>query len=249
MPTPRNPVRPGSVSLAGAVAEQVATAGTRPPAVRAATRWTATTPGLRVAGRCPAEIAATGRSAGPAGQDRILADLLAQEAGDGWAELTVLAVLAPRLDWAVGWWRRAGVPAADLADLEADLIGTCWARVRAAMASGGQGPDRPGLALVDRARAETRDRRARQRRQTARQVPTATLPDRPTVTGGETGIGLLSAVTAAAVTAGTLGMGPARALWLTRVAGYTTAETALLTGTSPGVVRVQRARAVRRLAG
>ena len=206
-------------------------------------RWAAAEPVLaRFAS--PAEVAAVCRAGAPADQDVLLSALLGVGAGDEWAQLTVLAGLADRLGWVVAGWARAGMPAAELADAEAELEAACWT----AIVGCGQGPPptRPGLALVDAAWAEVRSARRRQRRHDAQLCP---LPESlPVATAGRPGLELLASAVVEAVIEDALPLRQARALYLTRVAGLSTADASELLGCGPAVVRVLRCRAAQRLA-
>jgi DNA-directed RNA polymerase specialized sigma24 family protein len=215
---------------------------------RAASRWAVTEPAL--AGyESPAGVARAVRAATPQLQDRVVGALLRVGEGDEWAELTVLAVLAPRVAWAVRAWVAGGVSGSDVADLEADLVSECWTLIRDLM-GGPVPPDRPGLTLVGRSRTTVRDRRDTARRRTARDV----FVDAAAETGGpaaegdnRSGIEVLADRIVDAHCAMRLTLGPARALYLTRVAGLSTAETAALLATDPGSVRALRSRATRQL--
>lgn len=233
------------------IADHVAVAGTCRPARLAAARWSTTTPAL--AGLCsPAGIAAAGRAAGPDGQDRILAALLAQAAGDEWAELTVMAVLAPRIGWVVASWVRAGMTAAAVEWWEAELTVAVWTAVRAVMADPAGPPlDRPGLDLVDTARATVRIGQRRQRRRSARHTdrPDDLSEGAPTAGDVRPAAVVLGGALVDAYRAGQVGLAPARALWMTRVAGYPTDRAAELLGTSPATVRAWRSRAATWLTG
>ena len=238
-------------SVVSAVIDHVAVFGDRPGPTAIARRWKARTPGLTSVGASPAEIAAAARAASPERQDRIVGGLLAQPAGDEWAELTVLAAVAPHLRRVVARWARAGVTGTDLVDLEAELVTACWTYIRALMADGGDcpPPDRAALAVVDRAWQKTRDRRVRDRRRNAAYVLTSPQDleefDRDANNGPGGMFAALDQV--AAVAARSSSLAPARALWLTSIAGYSTAEAAAVLHTTAGVVRVWRARAASRL--
>jgi hypothetical protein len=173
--------------------------------------------------------------------------LLRVGAGDGWVELTVLAMVAPRLGWVVSRWAAAGVPSWDLADLEADLVAECLALIRSVMRGPGPVPDRPGLVLVDRAWTVVRDRRVTARRRASRTVAITGSHDRGWAGDRRTGVDLLAAAITDARTAGAVGAGPGRVLFLTRAVGLTTTEAAAQVGTDPGSVRALRSRATRQL--
>jgi hypothetical protein len=227
----------------GVVVDHVASVGAGRRAGRASRRWAQTEPAL--AGfSSPAEVAAACRSARGAEQDRLLAGLLRVGPGDEWAPLTVLAGLSGRLGWVVAGWARAGMAAVDLFDAEAELVACCWAAISSWE---GPPPGCPGLALVDRAWQEVRVVRRRQRRRDSRLCPLP--PDVPAVAAVERStLEVLAGQVTDAVVGDRLALRPAQAVYLTRVAGLSTVDAGALLGCSPGVVRVIRARAERRLA-
>jgi hypothetical protein len=227
-----------------AVVDHVASAGVGRRARRAAVRWASAEPALARFGS-PAEVAAACRAARGGDQDRLLVALLRVAEGDEWAQLTVLAGVAGRLGWVVAGWARAGLPPWELADAEAELVARCWA----AIAACGQGPPpcRPGLVLVDAAWEQVRAGRQRQRRYGARCCPMPT--DLPAVTdAGLPVLDRLAVRVTEAVLDDRLSLRQARAVYLTRVAGLSTLEAGELLGCGPGVLRVMRSRAERRLA-
>jgi DNA-directed RNA polymerase specialized sigma24 family protein len=233
--------------LIDAITAHVDRHGSRPPARRATRRWGALDP-IFFAYTSPAEVAWAGRTGGPKLQDRLLGSLL--RVGDGdWAELTALAILAPRLAWVVRGWAHHGVTPADLADLEADLVAECWSQIRQAMTDGDPDPDRAGLVLVDRARSTVRNRRTTERRRAQRHTTELAQNDQAAGRAGDPrpGLSLLAGAISEAHRAGRLGEAPARALFLTRVVGLSTDEAAQQLGTGPGAIRVLRSRAALRL--
>jgi DNA-directed RNA polymerase specialized sigma24 family protein len=233
--------RPSALS---AVVDHVASVGASRAARRAGRRWSEADEVLAGYGS-PAEVADACRAARGADQDRLLAALLRVCSGDEWAQLTVLAGLAERLRWVVTGWARAGLPPWELADAEAELVARCWT----AIAACGQGPPpgRPGLALVDVAWQSVRVSRQRQRRQDALLCP---LPaDLPEVAhGGRPTLEVLAGQVTEAVVEDRLALRPAQAVYLTRVSGLSTVEAGRLLGCRPGVLRMVRSRAERRLA-
>jgi hypothetical protein len=226
------------------VVDHVAGVGSGRAARLCAARWGHVQPVLAGLGS-PAAVAGACRAARGADQDGLVSALLAVAAGDEWAQLTILAGLADRLGWVVSGWARGGMPAAVLADAEAELVGACWAAI--ATFAGGPPPGRPGLVLVDRAWETVRTGRRRQRRLEDRlvslpvEVPAAAAGPRPALE-------VLAGVITDAVSTGRLSVPAARAVYLTRVAGLPTAEAADLLGCGPGVLRAVRSRAERRLA-
>jgi len=191
-------------------------------------------------------VAAACRAATGADQDRLLSALLRVAAGDEWAQLTVLAGLADRLGWVVARWAAAGMPPATLADAEAELVAECWAAIAAC--TGARPPDRPGLVLVDRAWETVRAGRRRDRRRHDRCCP---LPVETTAAASSPGrpvLEVLAGQVTDAVVDRRLNIPSARAVYLTRVSGLSTAEAGLVLGCAPGVLRAVRSRAGRRLA-
>jgi hypothetical protein len=233
-------------ALIKSIVDHVAVAGSRPVAIRAFRAWRQVDPSLGSWGESPAELAAAARRASPADRDSILSALLAEAAEDEWAQLTTLAILAPRLSWIVGSWARHPGARSELADLEAELLAECLQAI--ANPTSGPPPGRPGLALVDRAWSRVRDRRARERRRGA-QVEPVSADHQPSIPSGDRRPGqvvLASAVTDA-FTNGHITLGAARALYLTRVAGLSTRAAAAAMDTDRDSVRALRSRAARRL--
>jgi hypothetical protein len=228
------------------VVDHVAGVGSGRPARLCWARWARAEAVLAGFGN-PAAVAAGCRAARGADQDVLVSALLAVAAGDEWAQLTILAGLADRLGWVVSGWARGGMPAAVLADAEAELVGACWAAI--ASLAGGPPPGRPGLVLVDRAWETVRTGRRRQRRLEDRLVswPVAVAAAAAAV-GPRPALEVLAGVITDAVSTGRLSVPAARAVYLTRVAGLPTAEAADLLGCGPGVLRAVRSRAERRLA-
>jgi DNA-directed RNA polymerase specialized sigma24 family protein len=103
------------------------------------------------------------------------------------------------------------------------------------------------LVLPDRARLAVRNRRVTEIRRAGR-----TSIDEPPDVGSpgdpRSSAGLLATAIFDATKAGALGPGTARAVFLTRVVGYTPTEVATRMGTSPGTVRALRSRGAQRLA-
>ncbi len=171
-------------------------------------------------------------------------------AGDELAQLTVVAGVADRLNTVVAGWRRAGVPFLDLVVMEADLVAECWsaaARLADTIAAGGSLPPRVGWWLVDAAREAVRVPRRKERRAAARQ---AFLPDSTpaAVLDPRTGADRLALELAEAIRQGRVSLAAVRPVFLTRVAGFDTTETARRLGCTPAVVRAIRSRTERRLA-
>ena len=241
--------------------DHVASAGARPPAVAAGTAWRDGDRRFEVWGASPAAVAETARTATRAEREVIVAALLRHAStGDEWAQLTVVAALAPRLSWIVACWARHPDARRDLDDMEAELLAECWA----ATTDPGRLPPgpRPGLAIVDRAWGRVRDRRTRNRRTEALLEPlhpdTTPRTARGTTprTTRDTAGGVAATVPALevlagevnqAVTSGILSLRSARALYLTRVSGLSTADAAAVMGIDPATVRALRSRAARRL--
>lgn len=230
--------------LIDSVVAHVETAGASTAGKRTAKQWTTHDPDL-AAFSSPADVVGFCRQAAPRDKDRILRALLRIAPDDEWAQLTVLAVLAPRLRWVVsGWARRPGCRS-ELADLEAELVAGCLAIITTPQP--GPPPLRPGLAVVDRAWVKVRDRRARDRRRAEHEAPPP--EQRPLVASDSTpGPVLLAGRLNTAVAAGEVTPKEAQSIYLTRVTGLSTSEAAKALGTTPGVIRVLRCRAAERLA-
>jgi hypothetical protein len=224
------------------VVDHVAGVGSGRAARACSARWAHTQPVLAGHGS-PAAVAGACRAARGADQDVLVSALLAVAAGDEWAQLTILAGLADRLGWVVSGWARGAMPAAVLADAEAELVGACWSAI--ATFAGGPPPGRPGLVLVDRAWETVRAGRRRQRRLEDRLV---SWPVEVPAAGPRPALEVLATAITDAVGTGRLSVEAARAVYLTRVAGLPTAEAADLVGCGPGVLRAVRSRAERRLA-
>lgn len=234
-------------SLISSVSSYVEAAGRRPPALRAYARWCASDPRLSPYRSLPDAVRAC-REACPEHQDDLLASLLAVAPGGPLAQLGTVAALSRHLGSAVSSWRRAGASPPDLAVLQADLVSECWAVVAGLAEAARNGrplPPRLALAIVDRARAAVRNPRRRELRARARQAP---FP-----ASREAG-GLARPVAEAlaleirdAVRAGRISAKAAAPVFLTRVAGYSTAEVARALGKGRDVVRAERSRAERAL--
>lgn len=222
-----------------AVIDHVRAVGATSVGRRAVSGWGAAEPVLAGYGDA-AGLAAHVAAASPADRDGLLAALLRVADGDELAQLVVVAALAGRLRRVVAGWARAGVPAGELAELEAGVVAECWVAVAAAaraVGGGGPLPPRPGLGLVDRAHEAVRVERRRQRRHAARHVPLD--PDGPAALGdpgGRACLELLAAAVLDAVRVGRLSVPAARLVFATRVAGWSVEETAAVMGcSSPGV--------------
>ena len=244
---------PTTTSLSARIAAHVDSFGSRPSAVRAAARWSTVCPALADY-RSPAGVAAGARTAGPEVRDRLVAGLLGLDAGDEWAGLTVVAVVAPAIASIAGRWRRAGLPALTVRRLEADLTVETWAAVHQVMAGrqplprrSGQ-PGRVGWRLVDtaagRVRAAERTEARRRDRSAARGADlTASVDD-----GGRPGRLLLAEAIVADTIAGRVTRSQAVAVWGMRVSGLTSTEVAATVGSTPAAVRMAACRAGRSLA-
>lgn len=225
-----------------AVIDHVRAVGATSAGRRAVCRWGAAEPVLAGHGDA-AGLAAQVAAASPADRDGLLAALLRVADGDELAQLVVVAALAGRLRRVVAGWARAGVPAGELAELEAGVVAECWVAVAAAAraaSGGGPLPPRPGLGLVDRAHEAVRVDRRRHRRRAARHVPLD--PDDPAANtgsgdpGGRACLELLAAAVLDAVHTGRLSLPAAQLVFVTRVAGWSVEETAAVMGcSSPGV--------------
>ena len=223
--------------------------GRRLAGLQAFARWSASDPRLARYRSLP-EVVRACRDGSPELQDALLGALLGAAAGDPLAKLAAVAALSRRLAGAVSAWRRAGASSSDLAVLEADLVSECWAAVSALAASAAAGeplPPRAALAVVDRARGAVRGPRRRELRAAGRQVSLGgQLPQLAHEDQAPPAEELARQI-GAAVRAGHLSAPAARPVFLTRVAGYSTAEAAESLGHSPAVLRALRSRAERAL--
>jgi DNA-directed RNA polymerase specialized sigma24 family protein len=198
----------------------------------------------------PGGMAAEIRGARGAEQDRLVLEALAVESADGRAELTVLAGLSERLGGVVAGWRRAGVTAAEVEVMAADLVSSAWIVVDALARDvrvGAVVPARLAWHVVDEAREQVRVPRRRERRAAAASVPFDAVVGWAAGTeahGGER----LTGVLVDAVREGRLSRGAAASVFMTRVAGWKVAETAQRLGCAEVSVRVARMRAERHLA-
>ena len=164
--------------------------------------------------------------------------------GDGLMTQVGLAVVAPGLARVLRRWARCGVDPVDLADLESDLVTEALAVLRAGPPSG---PVASGW-VVDRAWDRTRKRRRRDR---ARQASHRPLDDTVVAAApaeGERAVVVAAGVVVDAFRAGRLGLGSARVLWLTGVAGCSCREAAARLGVAATAVRQRRSRALRSVA-
>ena len=212
-------------------------------------RWAAAEPVLS-GWECLEQMVVAARAAQPGVQDVLVGALLEVGAGDGLAQLAVVAVLSRGLGSVVAGWSRAGVPPGQLEEMEADLVSGCWlaaADLAGRVAAGEPVPARVGLRLLDRARQPVRAERRRQLRTALRLVPLSSAgqvaagQDRPVDVA-------LAGEIAGAVRARRITAAEAAPVFLTRVAGFDVAETARRLGTTPGSVRAGRSRTERRLA-
>jgi len=236
-------------SLVSAVASYVDQTGRRLSGLQAFARWSASEPSLAHFRSVP-EVVRACRDGSPEVQDALLGALLSVAAEDTLANLAMIAALSRHLGRAVAAWRRGGAPVSDIAVMEADLVSECWATVASlavAVAGGEPVPAKLAFAIVDRARAAVRTPRRRELRAAKRQVrlesylPCLAREDKaPPVEELATEI-------VAAVRTGRLSASAARPVFLTRVAGYSTAEAAESLGQSPAVLRALRSRAERAL--
>jgi DNA-directed RNA polymerase specialized sigma24 family protein len=204
---------------------------------RIAARWAAASPAL--AGYASAGEVIRAGWANPDLATTLLAELTVIGAGDSVAVQAALAILTPRLVSVVARWARAGVPAGDLEDMEADLLAETVAALRAR-------PDpQPPAVVVDLAWAKARNTRRRHRRATDRQVALDAAAAAPVTP--------VAGVTAATVVidafrSGRLSLPAAQALWATGVAGWSGAEASARLGCQPAALRARRSRAIRALA-
>ena len=241
------PAMAAPISLISSVSAYVEAAGRRSSALQAYARWSASEPCLSRY-RCLPDAVGACRSATPEDQDAVLCSLLAVATTEPLAQLAVIAALSRRLGSALSSWRRSGASPSDLQVLQADLVSECWATVAelAARLSAGEAlPARLAVVIVDRARAAVRAPRRRELRARARQGPlgaalTAATVARPAAEA-------LALEIRDAVRAGRISAKAAAPVFLTRVAGYSTAEAARALGRAPAVLRAQRSRAERAL--
>lgn len=195
------------------------------------------------------EAAAAARALHPGEQDRVIAALIRHGGTEPLGQLTVVSVLGRALGSVVAGWARAGIPPAEVTEMEADLVAGCWeavAELAGQVTAGGPIPARVGLRLVDRARESVRGPRRRVRRAQAHQQPLDATTARVAVPG-RSGCEALSVEISRAVRAGRLRHAEAAPLFLTRVVGFDVAEAARRLGCSAGVLRAVRSRAERRL--
>lgn len=159
---------------------------------------------------------------------------LAHRHEDPVATMAALAGLAPRLNTIVGRWRRAGMPAQDLIDAEADLVAEALHVLR-------HHPDLPSDLVVRSAWHRTHGRRRTERSRSARiraldagTTPSSEMEAHPLA-------GIIGCLSAAMSTA-TLRRDEASAIWAD-VCGWTPSEAASLTGWSGQTWRARRLRA------
>jgi len=236
-----------SGSLISAVSSYVDHTGRRLTGLKSIARWSTFEPALARFASLP-ELVRACREGSPEVQDNLLGALVAISVEDPLAALAVVAALSRRLGAVAVAWRRGGASASDLAVLEADLVSECWAAVVALasrVAVGQPVPPKVALVIVDRARAAVRSPRLRELRSARRQVGfeghIASLAGDDTAPAADE----LAKQIGAAVRAGRLSAAAARPVFLTRVAGYSTAAAARQLGYSPAVVRALRSRAER----
>lgn len=213
---------------------------------RACARWGSADPSL--AGfRRPAEVAAAIRCGQPSVQDDLVARLLAVGARDELAQLTIVAGLSRRLGYVVARWRRAGVPAGALDQLEADLVAECW-RVVSAAGRTGPGGSPSAMAVVQAAWQAARAPRRAELRRAAR---TDCLDDTHPATGERSNRSRedqMAELVLDAYRGRQVSFSGARLVFTTRVAGLPVSDVAARLGCSPQSVRTRRARAERALA-
>jgi hypothetical protein len=238
-----------SPSLISAVSTYVDQTGRRLAGLQSFARWSASDPRLARFASLP-ELVRACRDSSPEVQDNLLDALVAISVDDPLAALAVVAALSRHLGGIVAAWRRGGASASDLAVLEADLVSECWAAVATLASRVPRGElvlSKLGLVIVDRARAAVRAPRLRELRSARRQVRLDSHisylgSDDKTLPAEE-----LAKQISAAVRDGHLSVAAARPVFLTRVAGYSTAAAGEQLGHSPAVVRAIRSRAERAL--
>jgi DNA-directed RNA polymerase specialized sigma24 family protein len=228
-------------SLTRSLSAYVASSSRTLAGQRAVARWHASSPELvRCRSLQEAVVAARGSAL-------VLAALVRLAGDDQLAQLAVLAALSPKLAAVVGRWRRAGATGADLDALEADLVSACWeAVVSEAEPPTPREPGRLSEELVARAWERARTPRRRELRHAAR-CDVLEVADDLAAPAGSVVADELSAEIAAAVRAGRISARAAAPVFLTRVAGFSTAEAARRLGTSAPSLRVARSRAERAL--
>lgn len=171
-------------------------------------------------------------------RDHALADTvlaaLASRTADPVATLAMLAGLAPRLSSITARWRRAGMPAEDLADAEADLLAETLDTLRRL----------PTLRADLVVRTAWHRTHARRRTDRARAARTGPLNEAAAATAELATNPLTAIVTclAAALCTATLRRDEAAAIWAD-VCGWSPSEAAQLTGWSPQTWRARRLRA------
>jgi DNA-directed RNA polymerase specialized sigma24 family protein len=205
---------------------------------RLAARWSAAHPAL-AAYRSLGEIVRSGWADNNTAAV-VVADLMAVGDAEGVGVQAALAVLAPRLARVVARWARAGVPACDLEDMEAELLAETLARLQDRPE-----PQPPG-AVVDLAWGRVRNTRRRHRRAAGRQVSldesTAAASEAPAV------LGVAALVVVDGFRSGRLSLPGAQALWATGVAGWSGVDAAARLGCGAAALRARRSRAIRALA-
>ena len=235
-------------SLISAVSSYVSAAGQRLSGHQALARWARSQPCLR-GFKGIAELVAACRDGTSQQQDHLLAALLAVAHDDQLAQLAVIAALSRQLSRPVTAWRCAGTRPAELEGLEADLVSCCWQVVVAVadeVARGCAPPPRLGAELAGRAWDAARVYRRKELRANARQVSLGRL-DEPASSTGRSAADALAVEIGAAVRAGRISARAAAPVFLTRVAGYSSAEAARRLGVTPAAIRAMRSRAERRL--
>jgi hypothetical protein len=217
---------------------------------RAVARWAAVRPELGQ-WTSPADISAACRAAAGAGQDRLVAGLVAVAAGDELAQLTLMAGLAGRLETVLATWARsAGMSSADREAAATDLVSAAWiavATLDGRVAAGGAIPERVAWHLIDEAREQVRVPRRRERRAAAR---TADFDDLERLPAGLEcpADDALAGVLVDAVREGRFSAAAVAPVYMTRVAGWPVTEVADRMGCDSAVLRVIRRRVERRLA-
>jgi DNA-directed RNA polymerase specialized sigma24 family protein len=237
-----------TTSLITSVTSYVSKTGMHLLGRQALARWSVSQPCLRDYPAL-ADLVAACRDGRPSEQDRLVSALVCVAHGDHLAQLTVIAALSRRLSATVATWRRAGISPADLHALQADLVTRLWevvARHAAAVRAGTPLPAHLGVELVGQALDELRVQRRRERRAGAHHVYLEhwnglAAPSCRTAAEG------LAEEIASAVRAGRITPRAAAPVFLTRVAGYSSAEAAKRLGVTPASVRAIRSRAERRL--